>query len=276
MKLRRSRTVIFGPYPPIPGAVSAATLEEVRRLLASGHEVRVVSPLPSAAHEHADLQRLEGALRFCRLALRAEHLVIHLDAALLASSRHREEFPARLALAAALRSAGRSIVYLPAGIDPPSDGWAGLVLDSADEVRPEAEEAPAVAREATGTGSTPFGRPDGTAWNFGPHPTRQEVETEIRRRALARRAVGPLPDSAGGSNRSRRPAVRSLQALPILGAAPARSANPLVAAVKRTIQRLVAWQIDPVIEHVNLLQRVVAEAVDPETDPASAAVVDPN
>jgi hypothetical protein len=149
-------------------------------------------------------------------------------------------------------------------------------MEAADEVLTEAEEPPAAAREAPSPGSAPIGRPDGASWNFGPDPTRQEVETEIRRRAAARRAVGPLPDSAGGSNRSRRPAVRSLQALPMLGAASPRSANPLVAAVKRTIQRLVAWQIDPVIEHVNLLQRVMAEAVEPETDPASAEVVDPN
>jgi hypothetical protein len=275
VKLRRPRTVIFGPYPPIPGAVSAATLEEVRRLLASGHEVRVVSPAPSAAHEHADLQRLEGAVKFGRLALRAQHLVVHLDAALLASARHRQELPARLALAAALRSAGRSTVYLPRGVDPPSDGWAGLVLQAADEVLTEAEESPAGVPEAIRSGSAPTGRPDGAPWNFGPDPSREEVETEIRRRAAARRAIGPLPGAAGASSRSGRPAVRSLQALPILGAAPARSANPLIATVKRTIQRLVAWQIDPVIEHVNLLQRVVAEAVDPETDPGSAEVVHP-
>ncbi len=276
MKVHRPRTVIFGPYPPIPGAVSAATLEEVRRLLATGHEVRVVSPSPSAAHEHADLARPEGALRFGRLALRAEHLVVHLDAALLASARHREELPARLALAAALRSAGRSTVYLPPGIDRPSPGWATLVLQAADEVLTEAGEPPAVDREATGPKPAPAGRPDAPPWNFGPDPTREEVETELRRRAAARRAVGPVPGVGGGSSRSGRPAVRSLQALPILGAAPPRSANPLFAAVKRTIQRLVAWQIDPVIEHVNLLQRVVAEAVDPETEPASADVVQPN
>jgi hypothetical protein len=148
----------------------------------------------------------------------------------------------------------------------------------------EADEPPAVGRNGSGsaltghplTGHPLTGRPDVAPWNLGPDPTRDEVEKEIRRRAAARRAVGPLPGAAGASNRSGRPAVRSLQALPILGAALPRSANPLVAMVKRTIQRLVAWQIDPVIEHVNLLQRVVAEAVDPETDPRSAEVVDPN
>ena len=247
----------------------------MRRLLASGDDVRVYLPLPSAAHEHADLQRLEGPSGSAGWRSGPSMLVVHLDAALLASAGHREGFPARLALAAALRSAGRSTVYLPPGLDPPSDGWAGLVLDAADEVLTEAEEPPAAAREAIASGRPDrSARRDAVELRTGPDPGGgRDGDPPALRRPARRR---PPSRWSRGVNRSGRPAVRSLQALPILGVPPPRSANPLVATVKRAIQRLVAWQIDPVIEHVNLLQRVVAEAVDPETEPRSAEVVDPN
>jgi hypothetical protein len=243
MGRRRPRTVIYGPYPPIPGAGATATLEHVRRLLASGNEVRVISPTPSAAHEYADLRRPKEAWRFARKASGAAQLTVHLDAGLVASAGHRQELPARLALAVAVRSAGRSTVYLPRGDGRLSAGWARLVVDAADEVLAEVEEVP----DDAGSADPPAAALD---WNLGPQPTRDEMEAEIRRRAMLRRtsegSVGSDPGALG--------------ALPRLHPAAARSANPLAAVVKRTVRRLVAWQIDPVIEHVNLLHWAAAEA----------------
>ena len=44
------RVIVAGSYPPIPVPAAAATLDAVRREIAEGREVRVVSPRPSAAH----------------------------------------------------------------------------------------------------------------------------------------------------------------------------------------------------------------------------------
>ena len=104
--MRRRGTVVFGPYPPAPGAASAATLDEVRGLLAAGADVRVISPAPSAAHDSADLRRPDGALRFAQAAVGADRLVLRLECELLTSKAHRGELPARLAVAAALAMTG--------------------------------------------------------------------------------------------------------------------------------------------------------------------------
>ncbi len=244
MGRRRRRTVIYGPYPPIPGASATATLEHVRRLLASGNEVLVISPTPSAAHEHADLRRPKEAWRFARQASGAGQLTVHLDADLIGSVGHRRELPARLALAVAVRSAGRSTVYLPRGHGQPSAGWARVVVDAADEVVAEVEELP----DDPGGAELPSVELD---WNFGTQPSRDELEAEIRRRANLRRTA---------EEREPAPAVGALRALPRLKPASPRSANPLAAVVKWTVHRLVAWKIDPVIEHVNLLHWAVTEA----------------
>ncbi len=53
-----TRVLVAGSYPPVPGAASAATLAAVRRALADGNQVEVVSPRPSAAHRTA---RIKGA-----------------------------------------------------------------------------------------------------------------------------------------------------------------------------------------------------------------------
>jgi hypothetical protein len=250
---RRPRTVIYGPYPPLPGASADATLEQVRRLLASGNEVRVISPTPSAAHGYADLRRPKEAWRFAREASGAAQVTVHLDADLLASPYHRHELPARLALAAAVRSAGRSTVHLPRDQGRLDDGWARLVVDAADEVLTEVEEVP----DEPGDAGPP---PAALDWNLGAEPTRDEMEAEIRRRAGLRRIAQVRQSAAVGE---------ALRALPRLHPAAPRSANPLVAAVKWVVRRLVAWQIDPVIEHVNLLHWAVKESNGaPRTDGA--------
>ena len=281
---RRRRTVVFGPYPPTPGPAAEATLGEVRRLLAGGADVEVVSPSPSAAHHDADLRRPAGALRFARAAVGADRLLLHLDAELLTGTAHRNGFPARLVVAAALRSARRSTVRLPAGVPVP-EAWS-QVLAAADEVvfgEVAGAEPTADGRVVAGGGSTAGGaeapagdgarsasavRPvPGPAWDLPAEPTREEVEAQIRRRAAERR-VGS--QAAAAAQAGQRTAGRTLRAMPLLGPEPPRSARFSAAVVKQVVSRLVDWRINPVIEHVNLLHRAVLDAVGSDSQPETS------
>ena len=267
MTLRRRRAVVFGPYPPTPGPASGATLGEVRRLLAGGVDVRVVSPTPSAAHHDADLRRPVGTVRFAREAVGADRLVLHLDGELLTSRAHRNELPARLVVSAALRAAGHSTVHLPGAVAVPA-AWS-RVLAAADEVVEGAgpgaasdagSRAEDLAWERAAEAATlePESRP---AWELPPEPTREEVEAQISRRAAERRAGR----RAAGTAQARQ-ASRTLRAMPLLGPEPPRSARLSAAVVKQVVSRLVDWRINPVIEHVNLLHRAVLDAVDPDPE----------
>ena len=256
--MRRRGVVVFGPYPPAPGVASAATLDEVRRLLAAGADVRVISPAPSAAHDSADLRRPDGALRFAQAAVGADRLVLRLEGDLLTSKARRGELPARLAVAAALRSSRTSTVHLPEGVSV-NGGWS-QVLAAADEVVVDdaVEAAPAVVRAPAPRPAAPA-----SAWQLPSGATRADVEAEIRRRAADRRAGRrAVEETVSGQG----PTARTLRAMPLLGPVPPRSARKPVAVVKYVVSRLVDWRINPVIEHVNLLQRAVLDAVDP--DPA--------
>jgi hypothetical protein len=137
------------------------------------------------------------------------------------------------------------------------------VADAADEILAEAEELPDVPN---GAGPADAPEPSATTgpleWNLGREPTRDEIEAEIRRRAIMRRATGPAGDLATAAGRGAGSGGEALRALPRLRPADSSSANPLAAVVKRIVRRLVAWQIDPVIEQVNLLHWAVKEAND--------------
>jgi hypothetical protein len=268
---------VFGAYPPIPGHASEATLGEVRRLLAGGADVRVVSPVPSAAHHDADLHRPAGALRFARTAVGAELLVLHLDGELLTSKAHRDALPARLAVAAALRSAGHSTVHLPPAVPVPA-AWS-RALAAADEVVTPAglaggggvtgvgpALAGATAPAGEGAESAVAARP---AWDLPPEPTREEVEAQIQRRAAERRAGRRAAVAAGAGHRQ---ASRTLRAMPLLGPDPPHSSRLPAAVVKQVVSRLVDWRINPVIEHVNLLHRAVLDAVDRDPEPETGEV----
>ena len=64
--------MVAGSYPPIPVPAAEATVDAVRRALSEGHEVKVVSPRPSAAHYAGALvgfiagRRLNGLRRVTR------------------------------------------------------------------------------------------------------------------------------------------------------------------------------------------------------------------
>lgn len=60
------KILVVTPYAPYRDGVAAYALQTVRRLRADGHDVRVLSTRPSAAHEHLDLVGPRGAFALAK------------------------------------------------------------------------------------------------------------------------------------------------------------------------------------------------------------------
>jgi hypothetical protein len=197
------RTVVYGEYPPNPGPAAEETLELVRSYLAGGAEVCVVSPLPSAAHDHADLGTVRGMALLAGLA-RGADLDLALDPALLAGGRQLAPVQARLALA--IRRARHATVRLGPLHRAAGRGRVRLVLGGADAVV-AARPVDAAALERAGIDrarlsvrspepaaapvadvrAQPDGRPR-EPWVLSEEPGREELEEAVRRRAADYRA----------------------------------------------------------------------------------------
>ena len=112
---------------------------------------------------------------------------------------------------------------------------------------------PAVGGRAAGGGRE--------AWTIPAGSSRADIEAEVRRRAAGDREV----DAANPLSAS-----WPLHMLAPLAPAPTASSKPLFRLVKRYVHRLVAWEVVPIVEQVNHLQRATIEALDMHTDPATA------
>ena len=94
--------------------------------------------------------------------------------------------------------------------------------------------------------------------------------TEIRTRAAAARGfAGPavaVDTGRNGHGRGRAPAAlassAALRRVPPLVLPPPVSARPGVSLVKRMIRRLTAWEVDPLVSHVNRLRDAVIQTVE--------------
>ena len=71
------RVLVVGPYPPARDGIGAYVVQQVRRLQREGDHVEVVSPYPSAAHHHLDLQHPKGVAALARLLRKFDRSVIH-------------------------------------------------------------------------------------------------------------------------------------------------------------------------------------------------------
>lgn len=71
------------PFPPSPDPAAAVALRTVQALLAEGHAVDVVSPLPSAAGRSGPLAGLRGALAVARAARDYDELRLQVGRGLL-------------------------------------------------------------------------------------------------------------------------------------------------------------------------------------------------
>lgn len=276
-----SRVVVAGPYPTMQGPEAAATFALVRALVAAGDDVTVVSPVPSAAHHHLDVVGARGALGLARLAAGADRLVVRLDArAVGASSDPPRALPGRLALRLALRRAGRAEVHLDRVPHTLSRRWVSLVLapaarivvGSASEgealvaagVEPARVAVEQAAAPPGGQGAASPGAPSspapGQLPGDEPEPppaTAADFEALLRRRVARQRSVAPLPGGAAAGRAS-----LPLRHLPRMQRAPVRSNKAGGALLKRALAKLLAWQFDWVIQHVNQLHQAAIDALD--------------
>ncbi len=274
-----TKALVYGSYPPAVDPEAAAALATVRTLLADGVDVTVVSPIASGAHHHADLRTLAGTLRFAKLLTATDQAVLYLEPGVLCGSLAARTVPlGRLAVAAVLRRVRHVEVHCrPIGgtLHPPSvrsvfgsvDRVVAAPADDRDALvaaglAPErVEVAPSPARRRAPDGPAPEGHAvTAQPWLLPADAGRDEIQAEIRRRASASSGR-----TSGAGPRDHLPGTlvtRPLMAIRPLGPAPARSSRPGVGVVKRLIRRATGWQLDPMIEHVNRLQRATLEAFE--------------
>lgn len=257
--------LVYGPYPPSPGHEATETLSLVRSL-AGEHEVVVVSPMPSAAHHHLDAGSPLDALALSRLVAGHERVIVRLDAAgLLAGSDAARLMPGRLALSRALRKARRVELRLDRVPSSVSRRWVSAVVAPAAEVVVASdEERRALVEAGAASGRIRVEQPSGDdgrgraadlpGWSG---TTRESLQRDVRRRAAAVRA-----GREGAEPQHRSSVAAPLREIAPLGHAPIRSPKPGVAYVKRIVRKLVGWQLDPIIQHINALQQATIMAVE--------------
>jgi glycosyltransferase involved in cell wall biosynthesis len=137
----------------------------------------------------------------------------------------------------------------------------GLAQQAGDEaVLVDDDEGLAAAmREAAGTGEAP-GAAD--PWDVGGATDRDAVMAEVRARAAARRGTAARPARAGDAGPAPSRVSAPLRRLPALGLPEPASARFGAGFVKRLVRRLTAWELEPVVEQVNQLQRAAVEATE--------------
>jgi glycosyltransferase involved in cell wall biosynthesis len=125
----------------------------------------------------------------------------------------------------------------------------------------------AVAMRAALGGSTGDDLSGSGGWLFDGPADASTISDEIRRRAAAARGAPLLTRAAGQAGRHIEiaPSAPLRRVRPVPPPAPV-SARPGVSVVKKAIRRLIAWEIDPLRDQLNRLQRAAVDAVDAETD----------
>ncbi len=134
----------------------------------------------------------------------------------------------------------------------------GTVLVDDEEALVAALRA-AVDPEAAGA-VVAAGRP----WPSGPLD-RERIQAEVRARGAAARRGVPRREPGPATARSVASAVEvsaPVRRLAPLVPPPPVSARPGASAMKRVVRRLTAWQVDPIVAHVNALQRAVVAMTD--------------
>lgn len=265
-------TLVYGPYPPSGGPEADQTLALVRSLVADGADVVVASPRPSAAHHHFDVGGAKGALALLRASGPVERAFVRLDAEGLQADVDAPRLRvARALLGRTFRRIGDVELRLDRVPAQANDRWARAVVIPATSVLVGTDvERDALVRAGVDRGrvrlleeaepSSPTKRGTLPAWSG---TTRDAIQRDVRRRAAAARA-----SSGDASASSTARASAPLREIGPLALTPIQSSKPGVVHLKRFIRRLVAWQLDPIIQHLNRLHRASVAAVD-QLDQAS-------
>ncbi len=97
------RILMVSPYPPTRDGLANYAVQEVKRLRADGNDVEVLSPGPSAAHHHLDLNGVRGALALARRVRGYDQVIVQYHPAIFFGERSTPSERTRvyLALAAA-------------------------------------------------------------------------------------------------------------------------------------------------------------------------------
>ncbi len=74
------RILIVSPYPPVRDGIGAYAVQQATALRAQGHEVEVLSPLPSAAHHHLELRGWRGPLALAKRMPGYDKVIVHFHA----------------------------------------------------------------------------------------------------------------------------------------------------------------------------------------------------
>lgn len=75
--------LLVTPFAPYRDGIATYAVQELRRLRADGHEVEVLSPVPSAAHHHLPFGGVRGAALLVKRASRYERVIIQFGPELL-------------------------------------------------------------------------------------------------------------------------------------------------------------------------------------------------
>lgn len=103
--------------------------------------------------------------------------------------------------------------------------------------------------------------PPAVPWPSPTTATREAVQRVVRARA----GTDHSKAAAAAAVATRTPTSSSsapVRRLPPLQLAPAESRRPMSAAVKRVVQRLTRWQLEPIVRRVNELQQATVSAID--------------
>jgi hypothetical protein len=262
------RVLVVGPYPPTVDPVGAVVLRQVRELRRGvegadrGDDVEVLSPAPSAAHHSADLGDPRGALALRRGARDRDLVIVHYTSDLVAGLGTGGR---RTATCAVWRRALRDVPRIQVVIHRIDAGDDGSILEllresAASFAVPDAGMAARL--EARGLDlpglrvDDTFARPETAV--AGPEPWPADVrglQATVQARAAGARSEHHVAE------------VNRLRAsVPIRLALPT-SSRPGLTTVRRVLQRLTAWEMDPVVGQVNRLRGAVLDLLDSGSNP---------
>lgn len=184
------RVMVAGSYPPIPVPSAAATLDAVRREVAAGREVKVVSPRPSAAHYSVPITGLLAGRRLARVKALSgcERLVLCLEPGVPFAPPGRNGLLSRLSSVPAAALLARSMRKFK-HITVVETGDTGAPAKALSLLRQAADEVIQDRRD---------GEPPGGVTARGPRETRQRDRARRLAGRAARRVLG-----AGAASRMR-------------------------------------------------------------------------